>query len=52
MITYRVTACLSLGPRGDGSRKGRRKTGGKRKGPRGWEEMSIRIHFSLLGLQL
>lgn len=49
---YRVTACLILGPRGDGSRKERRRTGGKRKGPRGQEETSIRIHFSPLGHQL
>ena len=48
----RVTVCLILGPRGDGSKKGRRRTGGKRKGPGGQEEMSIRIHFSPLGRQL
>ena len=49
---YRVTVCLILGPRADGSRKGRRRTGVKSKGPRGQEDMSIRIHLSPLGRQL
>lgn len=34
---YRVIACLILGPCGDGNRKGRRRTGGKRKSRRGWK---------------